>query len=89
MKLKLEVHIGPYATEFALNTDELDRNYEDENYAYWIVQDFYGYVHEINIDKDESGEFLLTGRDNIWFNMDDFEDGHDADRSFPIKFERV
>ena len=86
MKLRAEISIGPYSTGFDLDTDKLDRNYEDEDYAYWIVQDYRGYVHEVTIDKDNDGRFLFTGRDYVWFDLGDFEDGRDADKSFPIEF---
>ena len=89
MKLKLELYIELELTEFELDTNKLDRNYDDEDYAYWIVKDKRGYMHEINIYKDEKGEFLMEGKDYVWFDYDDFEDGILADEEEDIEFKAV
>lgn len=86
MKVNFSLYVELEYIEFTLNTKDLARNYDDENYAYWIVEDKFGYVHEINIDKSENGEFLLTGCDYVWFDKGDFEAGRDADASEPIVF---
>ena len=56
MTLKLELYIELEFTEFELDTNKLDRNYDDEDYAYWIVKDKRGYMHEINIYKAPDNE---------------------------------
>ncbi len=86
MKVKLSLYVELEYIEFTLDTKDLARNYDDEDYGYWIVEDKFGYVHEINIDKSENGEFLLTGYDYIWFDKGNFEDGADADASEDIVF---
>lgn len=86
MKLKLELYIELEFTEFELDTNQLDRNYGDEDYAYWIVKDKRGYIHEINIYKDEDGNFLMDGMDYVWFDNGDFEDGVLADVEEDIEF---
>ena len=86
MKLKLELYIELEFTEFELDTNKLDRNYDDEDYAYWIVKDKRGYMHEINIYKDEDGNFLMDGMDYVWFDYGDFEDGVLADVEEYIEF---
>lgn len=86
MTLKLELYIELEFTEFELDTNKLDRNYDDEDYAYWIVKDKRGYMHEINIYKDEKGEFLMEGKDYVWFDYGDFEDWKDADIEEDIEF---
>ena len=86
MTLKLELYIELEFTEFELDTNKLDRNYDDEDYAYWIVKDKHGYMHEINIYKDEDGNFLMDGMDYVWFDCGDFEDGVLADVEEHIEF---
>ena len=86
MTLKLELYIELEFTEFELDTNKLDRNYDDEDYAYWIVKDKRGYMHEINIYKDEDGNFLMDGMDYVWFDCGDFEDGVLADVEEYIEF---
>lgn len=86
MRLRLEFDIELRHMVFYLDTDALDRNYDDENYAYWIRNDAFGYVHEIHIDKDERGCLLLTGVDNIWKCKEDFEDGRDCYTTERITF---
>lgn len=90
MKLKMQVMVNSELLVFELDTNELDRNYDDENYAYWIVKDKFGYMHEINIDKDEDNEtFLMTGMDYVYFDYDDFEDGLFPDMEEEISFEKI
>lgn len=86
MTLKLELYIELEFTEFELDTNKLDRNYDDEDYAYWIVKDKWGYMHEINIYKDKDGNFLMDGMDYVWFDYGDFEDGVLADVEEHIEF---
>ena len=86
MTLKLELYIELEFTEFELDTNKLDRNYDDEDYAYWIVKDKRGYMHEININKDKDGNFLMDGMDYVWFDYGDFEDGAPADVEEHIEF---
>mgnify|MGYP006988909798 CR=1 FL=1 len=47
--------------EFMLNIDNLDRNYDDEPYAYWIVEKD-GKYFEVNIWKDDDGNFTSDGK---------------------------
>ena len=89
MKVKMELYIELQHRVFELDTNELDRNYDDEPYAYWIVKDDFGYMHEINIDKDDDGNFLLTGMDYVWFDYGDFEDGVLADVKEAIYFTKI
>ena len=86
MKLKLELYVELEFTVFELDTNKLDRNYDDEDYAYWIVKDKRGYMHEININKDKDGHFLMDGMDYVWFDYGDFEDGALADVEEYIEF---
>ena len=89
MKLKMKLYIELELTVFELDTEKLDRNYDDEPYAYWIVKDKHGYIHEININKDEDGEFLLTGVDYVWFHYSSFENCDTADVEEYIEFEVI
>lgn len=86
MKLKFGICIESEIVEFELDTERLDRNYDDEDYAYWLVKDKYGYMHEINIYKDDKGGFLMEGKDYVWFDYDDFEGGILADVEEDIEF---
>ena len=51
----MEIYIEVRHTVFTLDTDKLDRNYEDEDYAYWIVEDENGYIHVYYTDYVFSG----------------------------------
>jgi len=64
--------------EFLLNTDNLDRNYSDEAYAYWIVERD-GHFFEIIIWKDAEvdGDFTTDGVVFGYKDKGDFEDGQD------------
>ena len=89
MRLKLELLIEGEMTRFELDTDELARNYDDETYAYWIVEDKRGYIHEINIWKDERGNFMMFGKDYVWYKYGDFEDLMPADFEKDVAFGAV
>ena len=89
MIVKLEVNVKQGHCVFNLDTEKMSRNYDDECYGYWIETDVYGNVHEINIDKDVKGKFLLTGYDYVWFDYGNFEDGRDADCSCQVAFTLV
>jgi len=69
------------------DTRFLDRNYDDEWYAYWIFTDENGNIHEVNIDKNVSdGFFKNSGTDKIWFSYGDFVDGRDPDTVSDLTF---
>ena len=61
---------------FTLDTDNLDRNYNDEPYGYWIVEERYGKLFEINILKthEVDGDFTNAGYVKCYDNLDDFYD---------------
>lgn len=63
--------------DFALDIDDLARNYDDEWYAYWVEKDSDGCVHEINIDKADNGSFKASGTINSWLNSDAFVESKD------------
>ena len=67
--------------EFMLNTENLDRNYDDENYTYWIVKRN-GKYFEINIWKDDDGRLTGEGVVYGYSSRGSFEDGlHEDDKS--------
>ena len=76
MEVKVVLYNGVYHQKFLLDTKNLARNYEDEIYAYWIVEDVYHHYHEVNILK-EGGKFLLKGYDYLYQNREMFEEGLD------------
>ena len=65
--------------KFTLDTKDLSRNYDDENYAYWIRCN-HGHVFEINIwkspDKKACSGWSFTdkGLANCYATHGDFED---------------
>ena len=86
MKVKIELCVDGEVMIPTLDTNELDRNYSDEEYAYWLVKDKKGYMHEINIFKDDDGNFTTDGYHYMWYKYGDFEDGAFADVNEPIEF---
>lgn len=69
--------------KLALDTKKLDRNYDDEDYAYWIVETN-GKIFEINIWK-LNGHFTTSGKVYAFASVGAFEDD-DADEELEIKF---
>lgn len=59
--------------DFRLNTRELNRNYDDEDYCYWIKESD-GHYFEINIYKDEQGELTNNGCVFAAIDLAAFED---------------
>ena len=86
MKVKTSIVIKGGPVVFSLDTTRLDRNYSDENYAYWIEQDKFGFFHEVNINKTDDGEFKSTGIVNTWFDLGRFEDATDPDCVSDVTF---
>lgn len=72
---------------FTLDTQKFDRNYDDENYAYWIVKKN-GHYFEINVwKKDDCGELSNEGKVYAYKNQGDFEDSKNA-LEFSIVFNK-
>ena len=69
---------------YALDTDELDRNFEDESTAYWLIHPLF----EINIYRNEdTGELTTEGYVKPYATEDDFEnDWFDFDGLIPVRF---
>lgn len=69
------------------DTDKIDRNYNDESYAYWVVEDQEDpeKVYEVNIWK-ENGEFTTSGMVYAFANRENFEYAGDADEEIEISF---
>ncbi|MBQ9560580.1 MAG: hypothetical protein IJV08_11485 [Bacteroidaceae bacterium] len=86
MKAKTSITIKGEPVEFTLDTKRLDRNYPDENYAYWIQEDKFGFFHEVNINKADDGSFKATGIVNTWFDLGRFEDAADPDCVSDVTF---
>ena len=89
MKVKLSLCVDGEVMDFTLSTNQLDRNYDDEDYAYWLVKDKKGYMHEINIYKDSKGNFTTDGYNYMWYEYGNFADGVLADVNEPIEFEFI
>ena len=69
-----------------LNTDKIDRNYNDENYAYWVVEKN-GRYFEINVWKDDNGNFTHRGKVYAFPDEGSFDDGDYArGEEFDITF---
>ena len=73
-----EVHV-------TVNTKDLDRNYDDEEYAYWIVERN-GHYYEVNIWKDEDGNFTNNGKVYAFADYGKFEDAGEPDEECDITF---
>lgn len=72
---------------FLLNTDKLDRNYSDENYAYWVFEHD-GHYFEINIwkDKEIDGEFTTNGKVYGFIDYENLMEAGDCDEEKEISF---
>lgn len=88
MKLQTSFNAFGYGRCFYLKTDEIERNYADEGYAYWICEDEDGHVYEIDIWKDEQegGAFTSNGKAHCYESNEQFEDGRGASEEVEIKF---
>lgn len=79
MKLSVEfrTHKG-FQFKFNLYTEDLDRNYDDEDYAYWIKDDTNGYVFEIDIKKEFGTTDVFTPKATIfvYYSLGEFEDDY-------------
>lgn len=89
MKLKVQLRVGDKLEWFTFDTDKFGRNYDDENYAYWIIRDKLDRIHEVNINKDGDGNLTPSGYDYVWFTEGDFVDGTNEDLFYPITFEKT
>lgn len=78
MIAKVKFSIKGKDLSYNLDIEKLDRNYDDEKYAYWVVSDDAG-VHEVNINKADDGSFKSSGTIYTWFTKAKFEDGRDPD----------
>lgn len=88
MKVKTKFTALEKDYEFILDTENLTRNYEDEDYAYWVEESDDGRLFEINIDK-ENGEFVLEGSVVCFYDKHEFEYGDPFDWLFDITFTEV
>ncbi len=86
MILRTKVTLNNETLFFDLDTNKLDKNCEDECYAYWIVKDKFGYFHEINVWKDEDFSFTNKGKDYIYYNEELFEEAMDANVEISLQF---
>ena len=69
----LETTITAFGETFKVNldTEKLDRNYDDEDYAYWILEHS-GHYFEINVWK-ENETFTTEGKAYAYINLESFE----------------
>lgn len=74
---------------FPLDTEDFDRNYDDEPYAYWIKESR-DHFFEINIAKTEEvdGELTKEGWVKCYETEGDFEDDNEVEM-FDITFEEL
>lgn len=61
--------------KFVLDTEALDRNYNDEPYGYWIIEGRYGEIFEINILKTQEvdGDFTNAGYAKCYDSIEEFD----------------
>lgn len=66
---------GDYIYNFRLDTEKLDRNYNDEPYAYWIVVEKNIRLFEVNILKtaEVDGDFTNVGYVKCYDSIDKFD----------------
>ena len=82
MKLSVEFKtFKGYKVNFNLDTDDLDRNYDDEDYAYWIKDaknDGNLMVFEIDIQKEfgTTDVFIPKATIFVYNTLGDFEDDY-------------
>ena len=66
---------GDYIYNFRLDTERLDRNYNDEPYAYWVVVEKNIRFFEVNILKtaEVDGDFTNKGYVKCYDSIDKFD----------------
>ena len=69
--------------EFLLDTESIDRNYDDEFYAYWIVERD-GKYFEVNIWKDDNGNFTNDGKVYGYNDHESFCNGNEPNEETEI-----
>jgi len=79
--MKLSVEFRTYngsQFNFNLDTEDFDRNYDDEDYAYWIREAENGYVFEIDIQKEFGtiDVFILKATIFVYYSLGEFEDDY-------------
>lgn len=80
MVLKTTAKFSRETYEFLLDTNKLDRNYNDEPYAYWIVERG-NWVFEINILKTQEVDGNLTNEGYVkrYIDIDAFDEDEPLD----------
>lgn len=73
--------------DFTLETDAIARNYNDEDYAYWI-ESRDGHFFEINIWKS-GGKFKRTGKVYCFADYGSFENTGDPEEEYKLIFSFV
>ena len=71
--MKLKTYVKSLDREFVFDTDNIDRNYADENYAVWVERLESGLVLEVNIFK-QGNKLHTDGCYYLWKSMGHFED---------------
>lgn len=76
MRVTTTFNYGDYTYNFGLDTEKLDRNYNDEPYGYWIAEERCGKIFEINIIKthEVDGDFTNDGYVKCYDNLSDYLD---------------
>lgn len=69
------------------DTEKIDRNYDDEEYAYWVIEHS-GHYYEVNIWK-EDGIFVRTGKAYAFDNLGNFENAGFPDDECELVFKEV
>ena len=75
MRIRVNFNYKGEHFQFERESNDLDRNYNDEPYAY-ILEDCYHFYYggfEINLLKDENGNFTHEAYVNVFEDWDDNE----------------
>lgn len=67
-----------------VDTEKIDRNYNDEEYAYWIIEHL-GHYYEVNIWK-QNGVFTNKGKAYAFDNIGKFEEAGNPDDECELVF---
>ena len=86
MYLRTKLNFRGETSVFDLDTAKFDRNYCNENYALWIVQDKAGHLFEIHVNKDADGLFTNRGLAYAYDRKKKFKDGITYDAVIDIFF---
>ena len=85
MKKNVSFEMFGVRYDMTFDTNEIDRNYDDETYAYWVIERN-GKFFEVNIWKDDNGNFTDSGKVYGFSDRGNFENAGDADEEVDVKF---